>query len=200
MKKGFTLAETLIALGIIGVVAALTLPVLIQKHRNMVVENKLKRFYSVMQQAIKMSEAENGEMKYWYQFYGVGHKNEILEWYNNYLGKYIESVKIDITSNANAPIIYLPDGSAFTFSNPSRDIAFTTGDFQKCTKKGVNKFSFILWEDRFESYGQKGKHFSFNPSQLATLCKDINQRDYCTGYIHANGWKIPDDYPVKVRY
>ena len=33
-QKGFTLAEVLITLGIIGVVAALTLPALIQNHKN----------------------------------------------------------------------------------------------------------------------------------------------------------------------
>lgn len=33
MKKGFTLAEVLITLGIIGVVAALTLPSLITNYR-----------------------------------------------------------------------------------------------------------------------------------------------------------------------
>lgn len=32
-QKGFTLAEVLITLGIIGVVAALTLPALIQNHK-----------------------------------------------------------------------------------------------------------------------------------------------------------------------
>ena len=32
-KKGFTLAEVLITLGIIGVVAAMTLPTLIAKHQ-----------------------------------------------------------------------------------------------------------------------------------------------------------------------
>ena len=34
MKKAFTLAEVLITLGIIGVVAAMTLPALIQQNRN----------------------------------------------------------------------------------------------------------------------------------------------------------------------
>lgn len=32
--KGFTLAEVLITLGVIGVVAAMTLPTLIQEHRD----------------------------------------------------------------------------------------------------------------------------------------------------------------------
>lgn len=45
MRKfdGFTLAEVLITLGIIGVVAALTLPALVQNYRNQVVETRLKR-------------------------------------------------------------------------------------------------------------------------------------------------------------
>ena len=34
MKKGFTLAEVLITLGIIGVVAAMTLPALVNKTQN----------------------------------------------------------------------------------------------------------------------------------------------------------------------
>lgn len=33
MKKGFTLAEVLITLGIIGVVASMTIPTLIAKHQ-----------------------------------------------------------------------------------------------------------------------------------------------------------------------
>lgn len=36
MRKGFTLAEVLITLGIIGIVAALTLPSLIQKYQEKV--------------------------------------------------------------------------------------------------------------------------------------------------------------------
>ncbi len=50
-KNGFTLAEVLITLGIIGIIAALTLPNLIANHREQVTINKLKKFYSVMSQA-----------------------------------------------------------------------------------------------------------------------------------------------------
>ncbi|MDR1327672.1 MAG: type II secretion system GspH family protein [Heliobacteriaceae bacterium] len=48
MTKGFTLAELLITLGIIGVVAALTMPSLIHKQRNKVLEAKFKRAYNVL--------------------------------------------------------------------------------------------------------------------------------------------------------
>ena len=60
MKKfGFTLAEVLITLGIIGVVAALTMPTLLTKINEKIMVNKLKKFYSTMAQAIKLNEQEN---------------------------------------------------------------------------------------------------------------------------------------------
>lgn len=58
-KLAFTLAEVLITLGIIGVVAALTIPSLMTKYHRMTVETKLKKFYSTMNQAIKLSEEDN---------------------------------------------------------------------------------------------------------------------------------------------
>ena len=65
--QGFTLAEVLITLGIIGVVAALTLPALIQKNNNKVVETRLKKFYSAINQAIMLAENDYGDKKIWYQ-------------------------------------------------------------------------------------------------------------------------------------
>lgn len=64
-KKGFTLAEVLITLGIIGVVAAMTLPALIQKYEKQVTVTRLKTTYSTLSQAIKMSESENGTIETW---------------------------------------------------------------------------------------------------------------------------------------
>ncbi|MDE6137924.1 MAG: type II secretion system GspH family protein, partial [Candidatus Gastranaerophilales bacterium] len=64
-KSGFTLAETLITLGIIGVVAALTIPGLITSYKKHVIASSLKRAVSSINQAIKQSEAENGEMETW---------------------------------------------------------------------------------------------------------------------------------------
>lgn len=51
LKNGFTLAEVLITLGVIGVVAAMTLPAVINNVENRVNINKLKKEYSVFQQA-----------------------------------------------------------------------------------------------------------------------------------------------------
>ena len=61
MKKSFTLAEVLITLGIIGVVAAMTLPTVINNSRNKQLEAGLKRSYSVIAQALDQYQAETGE-------------------------------------------------------------------------------------------------------------------------------------------
>ncbi len=64
-KNAFTLAEVLITLGIIGVVAALTLPSVIEKHKEQVTVNKVKKFYSVMSQAILLAIKDNGYLDEW---------------------------------------------------------------------------------------------------------------------------------------
>ena len=63
-KGAFTLAEVLITLGIIGVVAALTLPSLIQKYQDQVLENQLKKMYSTLSQGIQKAMADDGVSKF----------------------------------------------------------------------------------------------------------------------------------------
>lgn len=58
-KSGFTLAEILITLSIIGVVAAMTLPTVLNNAGDRVNINKLKREYSLFQQAFQQIAAEN---------------------------------------------------------------------------------------------------------------------------------------------
>jgi len=60
MKRGFTLAEVLITLGIIGVVASLTLPALIQNHQKRSLEVATQKFYSIMSQAVRQYMADEG--------------------------------------------------------------------------------------------------------------------------------------------
>ena len=56
----FTLAEVLVTLGIIGVVAAMTLPSVIDNSRNKQLESALKKSYSTLSQALDMYYAEEG--------------------------------------------------------------------------------------------------------------------------------------------
>lgn len=52
MRKAFTLAEVLVTLGIIGVVAAITMPVLINKYKDMQFKIAYKKVYSELNQAL----------------------------------------------------------------------------------------------------------------------------------------------------
>ena len=58
--KGFTLSEVLITLGIIGIVAAMTLPSLINKAEKMILKNQFKKTYSTLTQALLKSEVDYG--------------------------------------------------------------------------------------------------------------------------------------------
>jgi len=60
-KNAFTLAEVLITLGIIGVVAALTLPTVINNTQKKELETGLRKNYSLMQQALQKMEYDEGQ-------------------------------------------------------------------------------------------------------------------------------------------
>ncbi len=84
--KGFTLAEVLITLGIIGIVAAMTMPSLITNYQKKQTATQLKKAYSELCQALKMSEAEYGTMDNW-DFSGSGDENR--EKRNDFINYYI---------------------------------------------------------------------------------------------------------------
>lgn len=62
-KCAFTLAEVLITLVIIGVIAAITVPTLINKTQNQEYVSKLKKTYSTLAQATNLIIAEEGTPK-----------------------------------------------------------------------------------------------------------------------------------------
>ena len=59
LKFAFTLAEVLITLGIIGVVAAITIPSLIQNQQKRKIEALLKEDYAIIQQVMKFTEYDD---------------------------------------------------------------------------------------------------------------------------------------------
>ncbi|MBO6087446.1 type II secretion system protein, partial [bacterium] len=59
-KSAFTLAEVLITLGVIGVVASITLPTLIKEYNKHAWVNSLKQNYSLLNQGFKKMMADDG--------------------------------------------------------------------------------------------------------------------------------------------
>ena len=86
----FTLAEVLITLGIIGVVAAMTIPTLITKSQKDIWTNQLKKTYTTISQSlITMAEEETNPAR---QFLGVSLSQNCPESYANCT---ISSAKLD---------------------------------------------------------------------------------------------------------
>lgn len=66
-KRAFTLSEVLITLGIIGIVASLTLPALIQRKIEKTTIVKLQKFTSTFENAFNMAIAEYGPVSQWFE-------------------------------------------------------------------------------------------------------------------------------------
>ena len=113
MKKGFTLAEVLITLAIIGVVAALTIPSVIVRTQQQEFKTAAKKAHSVLSQAVQLTEVKDG-----YTFTDEGYFIEALI-------KNMNVVKVAYSSYTpvpgvavadgvwNPPIFYTADGMAY---------------------------------------------------------------------------------------
>lgn len=87
----FTLSEVLITLGIIGVIAAITVPNLIQKQREATTVSQLKKVYSTLSSAYALAVEENGTPDNW----ELGDMNNItgMDNLNRIMSKYLSVQK-----------------------------------------------------------------------------------------------------------
>ena len=219
-KTAFTLAEVLITLGIIGVVAAITMPGLIQNHRKHVVENHLKKFYTTMNQVIQMSEAQNGSKQNW--MWQLGSEEYTTEnFYNTYIRNYIDAVETEVYSE-NEVRAYLKDGTAVVFQGAGIGgghvyFFMRASDLKSSTHSnlyGKRIFSFGFWPNTnaydykyhynkgIEPYllywdGVKDLYNSNSNGNVCCKAKSGGVNHNCAAIIKLNDWKIPDDYPIK---
>jgi len=97
-KNGFTLAEVLITLVIIGIVAALTISAVINTYVERSTVAKVKKALSILAQAKKLAEAQNGSVIGW--DYPEGNSAAAVSKFWPYLKPYI-SVAKDCGSNTD---------------------------------------------------------------------------------------------------
>ena len=225
-KIAFTLAEVLITLGIIGVVAALTIPTLMANHRKKVVETKLEKIYSVMNQAINLTNAEYGDVTNWIIDCGSSNSptcsiNEVENWFNSTIGKHLETLKTgkikNKTNTNDILLIYLKDGSILGVTNYIYDMVFyVNSDAISNAQSGKNYFLFrfnpILLSHQNNEEAQKDLKYSLKPTfepysnywngtreQLIDghSFSCAQNHAFCAKLIQYDGWKISKDYPVK---
>lgn len=98
----FTLAEVLITLGIVGVVAVLTLPALIQYYQEQVIVSQAKKSYSSLLNAINLMKSEEGGTDYTLIFGTNETKEKMVESF----AKYYKNAKVCTKSSQGCGNIY----------------------------------------------------------------------------------------------
>ena len=234
-KKAFTLAEVLITLTIIGVIAALTIPNLMQSYRKHQVEVGIKEAYSILSNAIKMSVAEGGDLvasKTTYYsnvpyvenrllpYLKVGKicglangyvtkvlntgcflKHDSKYWYWKYLnGKNSTTNDTGIYTSNNFYTFILQNGmhvGVFPWNSSNHIVYVVDINGEKGPAiVGNDLFFFSVDSNDWTKLNIGYVHDNFSV-QLNDNCKLTGLGTTCAYTIFKNGWKIPDNYPVK---
>ncbi|MBE7709191.1 MAG: type II secretion system protein [Cyanobacteria bacterium SIG32] len=186
-KSAFTLAEVLITLAIIGVVAAMTIPTLISNYKKQVVETKLSKFYTTMNQAIRLSEVDNGSILTWKRLEvdeivdSEGNQQKIttnsLEWFNKYIAPYIKIAKVEEVENDREGniLIYFLDGSLVSIGANSWLFYPDAKDY----KSSIGTDGYVTRDTAIS--GSKYFTFHFNPHSSSRHHKGKGMEPYGVG-------------------
>lgn len=185
-----------------------------------------------MNQAILQSKNDNGDTKYWDDYFMDGDlKNDDGTFVNRadesdaafekYLAPYLKIVeKRTVTDGNNQKRIlyYLADGSAFAYAyQTNRNFQFFPKNAEKCImtslaySRGVCLFTFVFYPNSsiysWKYHYNKGMepllvNWDGQESSLydASNFGCITNGGYCTAIIARNGWKIPKDYPKRIKF
>ena len=208
-KCAFTLAEVLITLGIIGVVAAITIPSLVTSYQKHVVETKLARFNSTMNQTMRLSMADNGDPDSWLERNHNYSYPETVEFMNTYFLPYMKYIKTEPSSSQNGIRVTLLDGSYFSFSvtQDGGDIVYYINGKTEINPRNKFQYQFTKKKDIGTNDVNSASYiepyiFRWNGSvnhlkngNTWACKKGCTNCGYCTKLIQLNGWKIPKDYP-----
>ena len=215
VKAGFTLAEVLITLGIIGVVAAMTIPTLISGYKKKEYSTKLKKFYSMMNQAIQMSTIESGPASAW-SYPADGTDIDALKtFWSTYFEPYLKvsSASEERFTSTNTDgtvvtrdlyVINFQDGTSvgiraagaidfqFDVNGSSGPNTFGKDQFDFIMNKTTGKFSAYTY---MNSTDQDSEYLKDRDNALQAC---IDNGFYCSLLLFLDNWEFKDDYPFKL--
>lgn len=200
MKKlGFSLAETLITLVIIGVIATLVIPTVYGNYRKQQIVTKLKKMYSTTAQAIKLAEKDYGYVTQW------DYEKSTLEWFNTYLEPYMNYMKV--RENGSFIYVYMTDGTQIGLLNQAGDVfCFFYLEPDKTPTYGKDAFVYFIGR----SYATENKEIAPYDAGLSTIAdrnswisnsasgcstSQSSNKYHCAGLIMSDNWEIKNDYP-----
>jgi len=219
-KAAFTLAEVLITLGIIGVVAAITIPNMITNYQKRQTATKLKKVYAELQQVTKLSVADNGDVLGW--DYGYDSVAGAMEFCDKYLIPYLKVIKRcgnDTTGDCNfqpkglngnsmanhwsvvkSEKLFLLNGTELIIrtqgGTSSPKITIDINGPQKPNIYGKDIFCMKVTQRNIDF-----RYLGYNNEQLidsndrSNDCNKDSSGIKCGSLIKRNNWKIIKDYP-----
>ena len=221
-KIAFTLAEVLITLGIIGVVAAMTMPSLVANYEKKRTATAVKKAYSELSQALKLAEVDYGDMEYWDYPDGFDIE-ENKAFVNRYITPYYKGVTMLQDGSVPGWTTISPTGINFISSNgtifsgkPNNSKAFFVlvdiNGFKRPNKMGTDIFYFATstgklmpdgWEDGLtremilNGYSHNGQTYTCKTARSENDDATMLARHACTSLLMIDGWEFKKDYPWK---
>jgi len=222
MRKylAFTLAEVLITLGIIGVVAALTMPALIQHFEKKSTLTKLKKAISVLNQAYSVSFYDYGEPddsfnqggnayfeKYWAPYLKVSkycNTSKACGYNSNYPWSYPngQNTGVAVIYYDYGRTVYSPEGFVYMIRVkaiggtpvPSRLVVVDINGEQGPNVYGKDVF-FLERDTKNGIIQPLGYNMDddYVKNNCTRSCCQLTST--CAEKIRRDGWEIKDDYP-----
>ncbi len=212
-KTAFTLAETLIVIGIIGVVAALTLPNLNHATGDKEKVTRVKKIYSALTDAVDRAQVVYGDFDTWFTDLqnqnGYIHSSNYATANERFAKRVTEFMKVtkdcgieDSTKycfNPDDNIYYdygysviLSDGTALLFISINTDQHTILVDLDG-TKKGKNKYANDIFA--FDIYRQSAEYRTKNTLYPGgwTLWSKTGFIDGCLGQHYCTDWVVRNE-------
>jgi len=134
-ERGFTLAEVLITLVIVGIIASITIPSIVAQHQKRELETRFTKTYRTIMQAVNLAIAEHGEMSKWdwkeKETYSLEEKDAFVK---KYFVPYLNVVKFCPSDNSqggcfpNEAHMYLnKSGSEFQYTSKQPKVLLADG-------------------------------------------------------------------------
>ena len=216
LSFGFTLAEVLITLGIIGIVAALTIPNIISKYNEIVYMAHLKKMVAILETTLSNIHNETGSIpdtfRECHNLMG-GDNKEAYSCFEDMIIKYAPLNPNTRRVNKPAPgggkplteyghaffyhRLYLPDGSVIAMHLITN--GYVIFGFDVNGDKGPNKAGVDLYNVHYYPYQKTGKAYK-TISSLNWI--DINgckngDTQACFATLNRYNFNIPKNYPHK---
>ena len=147
----------MITLGIIGIVAALTIPALHSKYEKMLIEEGLKKTYSDLYNLIKLSEVDNGPYADW--DYTLDGKSFITKYFAPYIN-WTECKSHNGKSKGTMPCFAGSDGNFYMWLEQPNKVMASGGADRVAPKYLLNDGRSIAIEKVFDT-GRNWKYVRF---------------------------------------